>query len=236
LKRQILTIIGSTSLLGNPVGVVRSLGAGLNDFFVEPWKKSEQKEGKEEEGKEGKEKERGRFVKQTGKGAASLMINTTRGVTSAVSGVIGAASGGLSTLAEAEYQEKRLRRERDAISSSSHMGAAALALGDGVIGGVTGLVTLPVKYAQKEGIKGFFKGIGHSVKDFFVKPVTGILDAGSHTVSAIGAVGKKEIMFKRVHDPRITDDCGRIIPICSFRNPGRKEDEDEDEFDEHEEK
>ena len=44
----------------------------------------------------------------------------------------------------------------------------------GAVGGLTGIVTQPIKGAKSEGAKGFFTGIGKGLLGTVTKPVTGI--------------------------------------------------------------
>jgi len=43
----------------------------------------------------------------------------------------------------------------------------------GVIGGLTSVITQPVKGAQNDGAVGFFKGLGKGIVGTVTKPVTG---------------------------------------------------------------
>ena len=45
--------------------------------------------------------------------------------------------------------------------------------------GMTGIFTNPYKSAKKEGVKGFFKGIGQGLLGFVISPFSAILKAGN---------------------------------------------------------
>jgi hypothetical protein len=49
-------------------------------------------------------------------------------------------------------------------------------LGEGIVSGLSGVFTQPVKGAQKEGVQGFVKGIGKGIVGVAVKPVVGVGD------------------------------------------------------------
>ena len=55
----------------------------------------------------------------------------------------------------------------------------------GVMGGLTSVITQPVKGAQSGGASGFFKGIGKGIIGTVAKPITGVLDFASNSASAV---------------------------------------------------
>lgn len=52
----------------------------------------------------------------------------------------------------------------------------------GIRSGVTGIFTAPVSGAKKEGMGGFFKGVGKGLVGAVVKPVVGVTDAAVSVV------------------------------------------------------
>lgn len=56
---------------------------------------------------------------------------------------------------------------------------------NGFFTGITGLVTEPIKGAEKSGIGGFFKGGLKGLTGLIVKPVSGVIDATSKTAEGI---------------------------------------------------
>ena len=55
----------------------------------------------------------------------------------------------------------------------------------GMLGGVTGVVTKPMEGAKKEGAAGFFKGLGKGVVGVVARPVSGVVDFASSTLEGI---------------------------------------------------
>jgi vacuolar protein sorting-associated protein 13A/C len=51
--------------------------------------------------------------------------------------------------------------------------------------GITGLITQPVKGAEKDGLPGFFIGSFKGITGLVIKPVSGIIDATTKTAEGI---------------------------------------------------
>ena len=96
-------------------------------------------------------------------GTISLVKNRVYGTFNTVSKITGAVSGGLATLTlDDEYI---MQRQRTRLTERpKHVGEGLLYgakdLGRGVVEGVTGIVTQPIKGAQEDGAVGFAKGVG----------------------------------------------------------------------------
>jgi vacuolar protein sorting-associated protein 13A/C len=79
-------------------------------------------------------------------------------------------------------------------------------VGKGLLSGVTGVFTAPVKEAKKGGIGGFFKGIGKGVVGLAAKPAESVVDLVSKTTEGLenSALGKVECptRFIRAREPR----------------------------------
>lgn len=65
------------------------------------------------------------------------------------------------------------------------MGKGVLGLGRSIWDGVSGIVTQPIKGAQKEGISGFGKGLGKGLLGTVVKPISGVVDLVSKTTEGV---------------------------------------------------
>ncbi|CAI2359786.1 unnamed protein product [Moneuplotes crassus] len=160
---QFYKLIGSSDLLGNPVGFVDKLGSGVFEFFNEP-RKGLIKGPKE-------------FVGGVGKGVTSLVT----GVVSASFDSVSKISGSLYNVAKnVTGQEAMLQKK----SENALEGVADGVTGAGkeLIGGVTGVFTKPFQGAKKEGVTGFAKGVGKGVLGLVVSPFTAVLRAG-HSVT-----------------------------------------------------
>ncbi|KNC83160.1 hypothetical protein SARC_04566 [Sphaeroforma arctica JP610] len=55
----------------------------------------------------------------------------------------------------------------------------------GILGGISGIVSQPVRGAKDDGASGFMKGLGKGVVGAFTKPASGVMDFGLDTMSAL---------------------------------------------------
>lgn len=51
--------------------------------------------------------------------------------------------------------------------------------------GVTGVVTKPIEGARKDGVEGFFKGVGKGLIGVVTRPVSGVVDFASSSFEGI---------------------------------------------------
>ena len=141
---QFYKLIGSSDLIGNPVGFVSKLGSGFFEFFNEP-RKGLLKGPKE-------------FVGGVGKGVTALMT----GIVSASFGSASKITGSCYTMFKsmsgqtAQYT-KRPENVCDGCKDGTVGGVKE------IYWGVTGVVTQPYTGAKTEGVWGFTKGIGKGV-------------------------------------------------------------------------
>jgi hypothetical protein len=160
---QFYKLIGSSDLLGNPVGFVDKLGSGVFEFFNEP-RKGMIKGPKE-------------FVGGVGKGVTSLVT----GVVSASFDSVSKISGSLYSVAKnVTGQEAMLQKKSENALEGVYDGV--LGGGKEILGGVTGIFTKPFQGAKKDGAKGFVKGVGKGVLGLVASPFTAVLRAG-HSVT-----------------------------------------------------
>ncbi|KAG8144829.1 hypothetical protein E2320_013243 [Naja naja] len=82
----------------------------------------------------------------------------------------------------------------------------------GVVGGVTGIVTKPVEGAKKEGAAGFFKGIGKGLVGVVARPTGGIIDMASSTFQGIQRVAESTEEVSSLRPPRLIREDGIIRP------------------------
>eukprot|EP01105_Mastigella_eilhardi_P015216 TRINITY_DN3464_c0_g1_i3.p1 TRINITY_DN3464_c0_g1~~TRINITY_DN3464_c0_g1_i3.p1 ORF type:complete len:3177 (-),score=766.16 TRINITY_DN3464_c0_g1_i3:378-9125(-) len=173
LVAEAYKLVGSTEILGNPVGLFGNLGTGVTDFFYEP--------------AQGLTTSPKAFVAGMAHGTGSLFKNTMYGTFNTVSKFTGALGKGAATLTcDDEYVRQR---QRARVKQPKNVGEGTLqgvsALGSGVLHGVTGVVSKPMEGAQKEGVFGFAKGVGKGVIGLVAKPVAGTFDLVSKTTEGI---------------------------------------------------
>jgi vacuolar protein sorting-associated protein 13A/C len=189
---QFYKLIGSSDLLGNPVGLIDKLGTGVFEFFNEP-RKGLLKGPKE-------------FVGGVGKGVKSLLTNVVSGSFDSVSKITGSLYGVLknvsgNTVNEQEMALKKPEHAFDGIYLGLKGGATELAEG------VTGLFTKPFKRAKEEGAVGFFKGLGAGAIGLVASPFAATLRLGNNLATGIKnsaiRIGKGKIpTYGRFRHPR----------------------------------
>lgn len=76
--------------------------------------------------------------------------------------------------------------------TNNHQASAVLASfhhpppsSQGVLGGVTGIITQPMVGAQKEGVEGFFKGLGKGLIGTVTRPISGVVDFANSSFEGI---------------------------------------------------
>jgi hypothetical protein len=160
---QFYKLIGSSDLLGNPVGFVDKLGSGVFEFFNEP-RKGLIKGPKE-------------FVGGVGKGVKSLVT----GVVSASFDSVSKISGSLYSVAKSVTGQEALPQKK---SENAIEGVYDGVVGGGkeLLGGVTGIFTKPFQGAKTGGVAGFAKGVGKGILGLVAAPITAVLKTG-HSVT-----------------------------------------------------
>ncbi|KAH9090755.1 hypothetical protein Ae201684P_006161 [Aphanomyces euteiches] len=177
-------IVGSVDVLGNPVGLVSTLGTGVRDFFFTPAQML-------------LEDESGLRIDnlRTGmtKGSKSLLRNTAVGIFHTTGKITETLGKGLAMLAmDTEYNAQRQQRALRQAATIGHIGDGIVEggkdLAGGIWDGVRGVVVEPVVGAATDGASGFIVGLGkvrfhvclsNDAKGFaglVVKPTAGILD------------------------------------------------------------
>ncbi|OQR87857.1 vacuolar protein sorting-associated protein [Achlya hypogyna] len=165
-------IVGSVDVLGNPIGLVSTLGAGVKDFFFTPAQML-------------LEDESGLRIEnlRTGmtKGSKSLLRNTAVGIFHTTGKITETLGKGIALLAmDSEYNTQRQQRALKQATTISHLGDGIVEggkdLAGGIWEGVRGVVVEPVIGAANDGAGGFIVGLGKGFAGLVVKPTAGILD------------------------------------------------------------
>lgn len=186
--KQFYVVVLGLDVIGNPVGLFLGLKQGVGDFFYEPFVGII--EGPEE------------FAEGLALGVRSLFSHTVGGAAGALGKITGTLSDGISTLTM-DQEARRKRRER--INKRQTFLQSGANLFRGFASGITGVVTKPVKGAQKEGFEGLVKGLGRGVVGIVADPVTGAMDFASGSLNAlqravdINTVAKKQRPSRNFH-------------------------------------
>lgn len=169
---QFYKILGSSDLIGNPIGFVDKLGTGVFEFLNEPRK--------------GILKGPKGFVTGVGKGVKSLVGN----LISAGFGSVGKITGSLYNVV------REVGRDGESGNEIMETDNAILTVYDGFKGGaidlargVKGIFTKPWKGAKKNGAKGFFKGVGAGLLGVVTSPFAAVLRVGSSIASGVAKTG-----------------------------------------------
>jgi vacuolar protein sorting-associated protein 13A/C len=64
-----------------------------------------------------------------------------------------------------------------------------------VFDGVTGIVRKPIEGAKKEGVEGFFKGVGKGLVGVVTRPTSGVIDFASSSFEGIKRYHKSVLLF-----------------------------------------
>ncbi|KAF1325450.1 Vacuolar protein sorting-associated protein, partial [Globisporangium splendens] len=170
--RSWYNIMGSVDFLGNPIGLVSTLGTGVKDFFYTPAQML-------------LEDEKGLRIEnlRTGmtKGSKSLLRNTAVGIFHTTGKITETLGKGIAMLAmDEQYNVQRQRQSSKQIKKINDLGDAITEGGKGLAGGVwdgiKGVVAAPVRGAERDGASGFVFGIGKGFAGLIVKPTAGFLD------------------------------------------------------------
>lgn len=170
--RSWYSIMGSVDFLGNPIGLVSTLGTGVKDFFYTPAQML-------------LEDENGLRIDnlRTGmtKGSKSLLRNTAVGIFHTTGKITETLGKGIALLAmDEQYNVQRQRASTRQVKKINDLGDAIAEGSKGLVGGVwdgiKGVVAAPVRGAEQDGAGGFVVGIGKGVAGLIVKPTAGFLD------------------------------------------------------------
>lgn len=219
LLRQLYKVLGSLELVGNPVHLMNNISTGVRDFFYEPVlgmikggqamqdanhhsfmsKRYGQTQG---------------FTRGVAKGTISLVGNTTYGVFNAASRITTNLGHGVAVLSmDADY----LRHRQGAHAGVVGAGATGMAGGgkirkkqvvgdtvkrlggdmDGIVSGLTGLVSKPLEGARDGGVRGFARGLGAGVAGAISKPTAGMLDMVTHMSEGVRDLAAGLVLHKQ---------------------------------------
>ncbi|CAM9302133.1 unnamed protein product [Choristocarpus tenellus] len=170
LKWDVFQLLGSLEALGNPVGLVRGMGQGIEDLLMEPiragWNSDEL------------------VVDGIARGAKSFLKHSVGGVFNSASLITGKIQLELCYLfvheAIKEYKVKRAQRiekKGNPIHFVDGVRSGSVSLAKGFRDGLSGLYKDPLKGAQSGGLAGFAQGVGTGMLGLVVKPAVGMTDA-----------------------------------------------------------
>ncbi|XP_037536948.1 vacuolar protein sorting-associated protein 13A [Nematolebias whitei] len=198
--KQMYVLVLGLDVLGNPFGLIRGLSEGVEAFFYEPYQGAIQ--GPEE------------FVEGMALGVKALVGGAVGGLAGAASRITGAMAKGVAAITmDEEYQQKRreaMNKQPSGLRDGLTRGGKGLV--SGFVSGITGIVTRPIKGAQKEGAAGFFKGVGKGLVGAVARPTGGIIDMVNNTFQGIKRVAETSQDVISLRPPRFIHEDGVIRP------------------------
>lgn len=198
---QLHKVLGSADFLGNPVGLVSTLGSGVTDLFYEPY--------------QGFVSDRPQDIGiGFARGGISLVRKTVVGFSGTFSKFTGSLAKGLSAATmDKSFQHKRRidkakNKPRHALAGAS---TGFKQLYTGVASGITGVFDKPMEGARESGIGGFFQGVGVGLVGAFTKPLVGFIDMTSTFTEGIkGSAEENQGSVSQVRLPMVVPFDGRI--------------------------
>ena len=191
--RQILTVLGSSDLIGNPVKLLQGIGTGFYELVNEPRK--------------GFIHGPLQFGKGIAKGIGKLLsgiIGGTFGVVESITGTLYSATQSVTGSTHDDYLDEEEGPNNIASGALQGLYGGFKELANGV----TGIVLHPIKGAKKSGVKGFFKGLGKGFVGLIISPFSALfrivhsLATGTkNTINMIFGNSRKKI--KRFRYPRV---------------------------------
>ncbi|XP_061789259.1 intermembrane lipid transfer protein VPS13A isoform X1 [Nerophis lumbriciformis] len=198
--KQMYVLVLGLDVLGNPFGLIRGLSEGVEAFFYEPYQGAIQ--GPEE------------FVEGMALGMKALVGGAVGGIAGAASRITGAMAKGVAAITmDEEYQQKRreaMNKQPSGLKEGLTRGGKGLV--SGFVSGITGIVTKPIRGAQKEGAAGFFKGFGKGLVGAVARPTGGIIDMASSTFQGIKSAADTSQDIGSLRPPRFIHEDGVIRP------------------------
>uniref|UniRef100_A0A672HME5 Vacuolar protein sorting 13 homolog A n=1 Tax=Salarias fasciatus TaxID=181472 RepID=A0A672HME5_SALFA len=198
--KQMYVLVLGLDVLGNPFGLIRGLSEGVGAFFYEPYQGAIQ--GPEE------------FVEGMALGVKALVGGAVGGIAGAASRITGAMAKGVAAITmDEDYQQKRreaMNKQPSGLREGLTRGGKGLV--SGFVSGITGIVTKPIKGAQKEGAAGFFKGVGKGLVGAVARPTGGIIDMASSTFQGIKRAAETSQDVESLRPPRFIHEDGVIRP------------------------
>jgi vacuolar protein sorting-associated protein 13A/C len=184
--RQIHIILGSADFLGNPVGLFNNVSSGVAAIFYEPYQGLVMTDRPQELGI------------GIAKGATSFVKKSVFGFSDSMAKLTGSMSKGLAAATlDKEFQtQRRMSKVRNRPKHALYgITAGGNAFATSLASGIGGLARHPLQGAEKEGIQGFFKGVGKGVLGLATKPAIGAFDLASSKLHHISPLVPTSNLF-----------------------------------------
>ncbi|PKY02798.1 vacuolar protein sorting-associated protein 13 [Aspergillus campestris IBT 28561] len=173
---QVHMVLGSADFLGNPVGLFNNVSSGVAAIFYEPYQGLVMTDRPQELGY------------GIAKGATSFVKKSVFGFSDSMAKLTGSMSKGLAaaTLDKEFQDQRRMSKSRNRPKHALYgITAGGNAFATSLASGIGGLARHPLQGAEKEGIQGFFKGVGKGVLGLATKPAIGAFDLASNLAEGV---------------------------------------------------
>jgi len=173
---QVHVILGSADILGNPVGLFNNVSSGVAAIFYEPYQGFVMTDRPQELGY------------GIAKGATSFVKKSVFGFSDSMAKFTGSMSKGLAaaTLDKEFQDQRRMSKSRNRPKHALYgITAGGSAFANSLASGIGGLARHPLQGAEKEGMAGFFKGVGKGVLGLATKPAIGAFDLASNLAEGV---------------------------------------------------
>ncbi|KAJ5595310.1 uncharacterized protein N7459_001518 [Penicillium hispanicum] len=174
--RQVHIILGSADFLGNPVGLFNNVSSGVAAIFYEPYQGLVMTDRPQELGV------------GIAKGATTFVKKSVFGFSDSMAKFTGSMSKGLAaaTLDKEFQDQRRMSKSRNRPKHALYgITAGGNAFATSLASGIGGLARHPLQGAEKEGMAGFFKGVGKGVLGLATKPAIGAFDLASNLAEGV---------------------------------------------------
>ncbi|KAF3389182.1 Vacuolar protein sorting-associated protein 13 [Penicillium rolfsii] len=174
--RQVHIILGSADIIGNPVGLFNNISSGVADIFYEPYQGLVMTDRPQELGY------------GIAKGATSFVKKSVFGFSDSMAKFTGSMSKGLAaaTLDKEFQDQRRMSKSRNRPKHALYgITAGGNAFATSLASGIGGLARHPLQGAEKDGVAGFFKGVGKGVLGLATKPAIGAFDLASNLAEGV---------------------------------------------------
>lgn len=174
--RQVHILLGSADFLGNPVGLFTNVSSGVAAIFYEPYQGFVMTDRPQELGY------------GIAKGATSFVKKSVFGFSDSMAKFTGSMSKGLAaaTLDKEFQDQRRMSKSRNRPKHALYgITAGGNAFATSLASGIGGLARHPLQGAEKEGMAGFFKGVGKGVLGLATKPAIGAFDLASNLAEGV---------------------------------------------------
>ncbi|EMD47039.1 vacuolar protein sorting-associated protein, putative [Entamoeba histolytica KU27] len=192
--QQLLLAVSSMEFIGAPGVLVHSVYDGITDFITIPQKEKHSGNG---------------IATGLAKGTESLLLHSIHGISSTAASISNTFGNLTASLTFDEDYIKERERKKKPFSASEGMAQGLGCVVNGIVDGVKGVITQPIKGAQTKGVSGFVGGVGKGLIGVVLKPTGGVVDFVSKMTEGIAEESGDIIPRSRI--PRVGNKRRRIM-------------------------